>query len=520
VIAWSIGNEEVEQHTTRAGRIAATMVGVVRGLDPTRQITYACNMGNVFRGINPVVDVRGFNYFMDGIEPYHKEHPEQPIVGTETASAYYTRGEYASDAERGYISAYDRNKPGYGATAAEWVRLYMGRDYLAGGFAWTGFDYRGEPSPYRWPCISSHFGIVDTCGFPKDVFYYYRAWWTQQPVLHLLPHWNWAGREGEMIDVWCFTNFPRVQLLLNGKDMGTREIERFVHAEWKVPYEAGVLEAVGFRVGREAQRTRVATTGKPVRLALALEESHAPGGADDVRIVAVSALDDQGQPVPTASNDVALALDGPGRIIGVGNGDPSSHEADRFIPPMFSRPVPGWRFAKLESELDTAPPLAELDRLPFRAVDVASEASSLRQPNTSGIYWTRLPVEESELRFGALALSIGRIDDEGRVFVNGQPAGESHDWRASPRFDLGGRLHAGDNDVVVIVRNGDGRGGLGRGVTLSGCAEAPAPHRRLFNGLAQVIIRPQPGGSGLTLHAAAEGLAPATIELPPGPSPH
>ena len=146
------------------------------------------------------------------------------MVGTETASTVSTRGIYENDKAKGYVSAYDRNAPPWATTAEKWWTFYDARPFLAGGFAWTGFDYRGEPTPYGWPCISSHFGIMDVCGFPKDNYFYYQAWWGSKPVLHLFPHWNWSGREGELIDVRCFSNCDEVELLLNNKSLGGQKI--------------------------------------------------------------------------------------------------------------------------------------------------------------------------------------------------------------------------------------------------------------------------------------------------------
>jgi beta-galactosidase len=329
VILWSIGNEEPEQATPRGKRIAETMARTVRALDATRPVSYASNSG-AWAGINEVMDVRGFNYYMNEIDRYHKEHPGQPIIGSEIASTVSTRGEYVVDKERGYLSAYDRHKPAWGELAEEWMRFFSARPWLGGAFVWTGLDYRGEPTPYAWPCINSHFGILDTCGFPKDLAWYYKSWWTSAPVLHLLPHWNWAGREGQPIDVWAFTNAEEVRLSLNGRDLGVRKVERLGHAEWQVPYEAGRLEAVGYRAGREIARTTVETTGTPVRLVLAADRAEIAGDRRDVAIIRVASVDAQGREVPTSSNDIAFDITGPGRVIGVGNGDPSSHEADTF----------------------------------------------------------------------------------------------------------------------------------------------------------------------------------------------
>ncbi|HXF10729.1 MAG TPA: glycoside hydrolase family 2 TIM barrel-domain containing protein, partial [Desulfuromonadaceae bacterium] len=201
VFIWSIGNEEGYATTAVGGQVSETMQTVVHDLDPTRKVTYAANVGNVFEGVNRVIDVRGWNYFVGPeMDAYHQAHPFQPEIGTEVASAFYTRGIYARDNTRGYVSAYD--VIGGGSTAEVWWKYFADRPWASGSFVWTGFDYRGEPTPFQWPCISSHFGILDTCGFPKDAFYYYQSWWTDKTVLHLLPHWNWAGKENQDIDVW------------------------------------------------------------------------------------------------------------------------------------------------------------------------------------------------------------------------------------------------------------------------------------------------------------------------------
>ena len=336
VILWSIGNEEEDVQAAPLGRrVAETMVRTVKALDASRPVTYASNSG-AFAGTNETVDVRGFNYHMDTIDAYHKAHPAQPLFGSEIASTLTTRGEYARDDVRTYLPAYDKNKPAWGELAEEWMTFYAARPWLAGAFIWTGFDYRGEPTPFSWPCISSHFGILDTCGFAKDLFWYYKSWWTSEPVLHLLPHWNWAGREGKPIEVWAFTNVEEVRLSLNGKDLGVRKVSPNGHAEWQVPYAPGKLEAAGFKGGRKIARDVVETTGAAAKIVLAADRPAIAADGRDVRIVTVSAVDAAGRPVPTADADVSFEIEGPGRIIGVGNGNPSSREADVF--PEGARP--------------------------------------------------------------------------------------------------------------------------------------------------------------------------------------
>jgi beta-galactosidase len=338
VVIWSLGNEEREQGTHRGARIATAMKRLVRRLDPTRLVTIAMN-SSWGKGVSNVVDVQGFNYAGAGgnggrdtgknIDAFHQTFPNLPTVGSETASVTSTRGIYAKDKEKGYVSAYDVNFPGYTMSSEGWWRVFDERPFVAGGFAWTGFDYRGEPSPYGWPCVSSHFGIMDICGFPKDVYYYYQSWWGAKPVLHLFPHWNWHGKEGEEIDVWCFTNLDSVELFLNGTSLGTRAVEHNSHVEWKVKYEQGVLEARGSKNGQVVLTTKRETTGAPAKLVLRPDRQKIAGNGEDVSVIAVEVVDAQGRVMPIASNEVTFKVDGPGRLIGVGNGDPSCHESDK-----------------------------------------------------------------------------------------------------------------------------------------------------------------------------------------------
>jgi beta-galactosidase len=280
-------------------------------------------------GISTVVDVQGCNYNDGLIDAYHKAHPQQPMIGTETASTLATRGIYANDAPRGYMSAYDTEKPRWGNTAEEWWSFYDERDWLAGGFAWTGFDYRGETTPYKWPCISSHFGILDTCGFAKDTAYYYRTWWGSEPALHLLPHWNWAGKEGQEIEVWAYCNQDSVELFLNGASLGSQPVKKNGHLVWKVKYAPGTLEARAGKGGKVVLTERRETAGPAAKIVAVADRTKIAADGQDLAVINVTIVDAQGRPVPTADNKVTFAAAGPGRVIGVGNGDPSCHEPDR-----------------------------------------------------------------------------------------------------------------------------------------------------------------------------------------------
>ncbi len=329
VILWSLGNEEPIQGTDRGQRITSTMKRLVKSLDPTRPVTAAMN-GGWGKGVSNVVDVQGFNYLHNGgVDEFRAKFPDKPAIGSEEASAYSTRGVYENDKTKGWLSAYDVNKPDYGTTAEEWWNYYMARPFVAGAFAWTGFDYRGEPSPYDWPTVNSQFGFIDSCGFPKDTFYYYKAWWTEKPVLHVFPHWNWAGKEGQEISVWVHSNCDEVELSLNGKSLGKKPVPRLSHLEWKVKFEPGTLSAKGFRDGKAVAEDKVETTGAAAAIKLIPDRSKIDADGEDVSLVTVAVMDAQGRVIPTADNEVSFSLDGVGQIIGVGNGDPSSHEPDK-----------------------------------------------------------------------------------------------------------------------------------------------------------------------------------------------
>ena len=350
VFLWSLGNEETDLQGNKAKgaeaeraheaaiKIGTAMQNLAHQLDPTRLCTVAMN-GGIGEGFSKVIDVQGWNYTWAGDpDKYHAEHSDQPQLGTETASTRSTRGIYSNDMKRGYLSAYDVNTTHYlqengvksNLTAEGWWKFYSARPYMSGVFNWTGFDYRGEPTPFKWPCIASHFGCIDLCGFPKDDFYYYQSVWTDQPMVHLLPHWNWPGKEGKPIDVWCYSNCKEVELFLNGKSLGKKTMEPKGHLEWPVNYEAGTLNAKGFDAnGKLIAETKVETTGAPAAIQLAPDRTTISADGEDCSIVDVSVVDAQGRVVPTADNTVHFELSGPGKIIGIGNGDPSCHEADK-----------------------------------------------------------------------------------------------------------------------------------------------------------------------------------------------
>ncbi|HEY4111866.1 beta-galactosidase GalA [Puia sp.] len=330
IFMWSIGNEEWMIQTSNTGKlIAQHQILRQQELDPTRTCTYAANVGNVFHGVNEVIPVRGFNYNLGGLDGYRRDHPHQPIMGTEVASTVSTRGIYIKDTVNAYVPDYDSVAPPWASTAEYWWRIAADREWFMGGFAWTGFDYRGEPTPFRWPDINSHFGIMDMCGFPKTVYYYYQSWWTDKDVLHIAPNWNRSGKEeGKPMAVWVNSNADNVELFLNGKALGKKEMPRNGHLEWMVNYAPGKLEAVAYKKGRKIT-AMVETTGEPYRIVVTPSKNSLTADGEDAIVYNCSVVDKQGREVPDAQNILHFTMRGGGAIIGVGNGDPSSHEPDQ-----------------------------------------------------------------------------------------------------------------------------------------------------------------------------------------------
>jgi beta-galactosidase len=330
IILWSIGNEEwqlQEPMAEQGARIGEAMVRRCHELDPTRVVSAAVNGSNE-KGVSDALDIVGFNYGLERPDKYHAEHPKRPIYGSETSSAISTRGAYSTDPLRNLVNDYD-GVVTWGETAEEWWKFYGTREWEAGGFAWTGFDYRGEPTPYGWPSINSQFGIVDMCGFPKDTFYYYKAWWRTEPSLHVFPHWNFEGREGETIPVWVYSNLDEVELFVNGVSAGSQKVPHLGHVEWKVKYAAGAIEARGSKDGKVVLTEKRETTGITASIRLTADRTEINADGEDISIIKVEALDKEGRAVPTASNLIGFKITGDGALLGVGNGDPNCQESDK-----------------------------------------------------------------------------------------------------------------------------------------------------------------------------------------------
>lgn len=331
IVLWSIGNEErqlQDDEAEQGAKIGATMVRRCHELDPTRVVSAAVN-GDNGKGVSEAFDIIGFNYNLGIPDEFHKRNPRRPIYGSETSGYIGTRGVYITDPLRNTVNVSDTEAVPWGTNNETWWKFYAEREWEAGGFAWTGFDYRGEPTPYGWPSISSQFGIMDTCGFPKDVFYYFKAWWGKEPVLHLFPHWNFVGREGDEVPVRVYSNLDEVELFVNGQSQGSQKVPRLGHVEWKVRYEPGSIEARGSKDGKVVLVERRETTGPAASIRLTADRAEIDADGEDVAVLKVEALDKEGRSVPTAGYLIGFKVTGNGKLIGVGNGDPNCQESDK-----------------------------------------------------------------------------------------------------------------------------------------------------------------------------------------------
>ncbi len=352
IISWSIGNEIIEQYN-RVDSVGSErtkeLAGIVRNLDNTRPITAANNDTHPHNRLiqSGALDLIGYNYHHEQFESFHQDHPGQKFIGTETTSALATRGYYdmPSDSIRRWpiawdkpftegnpdntVSAYDHVSAPWGSTHEETWKLVKKHDYLSGMFIWTGFDYLGEPTPYGWPSRSSYFGVVDLAGFPKDSYYLYKSEWTTDTVLHIFPHWNWET--GKVVDVWAYFNHAdEVELFLNDQSLGVRKKENEdLHVQWRVPFMPGTLKAISRSAGSVISVKEIKTAGSPAQIILEADRTTIAADGNDLSFITVKIVDDQGNIVPYADNELTFSVSGEGFLAAHDNGDPTNHESFR-----------------------------------------------------------------------------------------------------------------------------------------------------------------------------------------------
>ena len=330
IILWSDGNEEWGiENTIQGTRIAAAMREYTRLLDPTRHSTIAnAGGGEMIKGL----DVVGFNYIMQNdVDNRKKDHPTWKIVGTEETTGCGTRGVYFNSPDQpGHMVAMNRDTTHHhieNVIERGW-QFYADRPWAAGLFYWTGFDYRGEPNPLSYPAHDSEFGILDYCGFWKDEAWYLKSWWTDEPTLHLFPHWNLQGHEGEEIELWAYSNCDEIELIVNGKKLGRQAMPKNGHLKWKATYQPGKVVAIGYKNGKRILTETLETTKPADKIIMTSDKQTITADGLDVAVVNIELKDAKGRFVPDACPMLTFRLEGNGRIIGAGNGDPSYLGAD------------------------------------------------------------------------------------------------------------------------------------------------------------------------------------------------
>lgn len=326
IILWSMCNEEGLQGKPEGAQIVAAMSNVVHRYDTTRPITSAMNGGGekIFlnHGIADAEQVIGVNYNYKSFDKIHQRHPDKPMFGSEDSNEKTTRGQYANDKAAGMSSCYNLSEK-------TWLSIET-RPYMAGIYVWTGFDYKGEPNPYGWPDVSNNTGLMDCCGFPKDKYYYFESCWSAKPMVHLMPDcWNASEWQGKKVRVMAFSNGQKVELLLNGKSLGTQDMPHEKHAEWEVPYAPGKLEAKSYVDGKVISTDHIETTGAAARLVINAGRTSLHADDEDAVVIGVLIVDAEGRVVGDADNRVTFQLDGKARVLGVGNGNPADHDPDR-----------------------------------------------------------------------------------------------------------------------------------------------------------------------------------------------
>ncbi len=348
VFMYSLYNEEPLQGTPEGRKVLARMQAELKRLDDTRPTLGGMNGGVMEEsGSASLMDVVGINYNIGIYDRFHEKYPQLCAIGSENVSALSVRGCYQTDDGKHVKSCYDEELVPWGRSVRETWRTVSERDFIAGEFVWTGFDYRGEPTPYRWPTVSSLFGLFDTCGFAKDAAYFAKACWDSKPMIHILPHWNW--KDGETVRVMTVTNCDEVELFVNGRSLGRKSSDVYEQNEWQVPFEAGVLSAVGYQNGAPAAKAEQKTAGAPKRLVLQPSRSWVNNDGMDAVTLNICAVDENGIAVPMAEHSVTVSCTG-GKVLGMGNGDPNSHEADCSSQrSLFA----GWCQAVLAPDTDT-----------------------------------------------------------------------------------------------------------------------------------------------------------------------
>jgi beta-galactosidase len=518
IISWSIGNEEWGIEGNQLGaKIATTLQAFTKSIDSTRVITAAIS-GGWQKGISNVIDVMGVNYVGQiNTDQHHAEFPNQPMWGTEEGTTRATRGIYFDDNDKQWIAAYDKKPYPNFLTIEDGWKHYAARDYLAGMFIWTGFDYRGEPTPYGFPSIGSYFGMLDQCGFAKDNVHYLKSWWTDKTTLHIFPHWNWPGKEGQEINVVAYSNCDAVELFVNKKSLGKKTVEKNGHLEWKVKYIPGTVEAVGYKNGKKTITDKVVTTGIPDQINLAADKNILYNNSRDIAMVTVEVLDKNGLHVPDADNEISFAIKGPGKIIGVGNGDPSSLEADKFLETIRVVPIENLKEKFIDNINITEGTAAIYDDKQWQKAFTDDRLKTFGEKVKAVLYRGSFTLPEITAA-DMITLFYKSLGKEQSIYINGKliaanilQAGKGNEYVIDAAL-----LRKGINSIAITATpllkaqswdNVNMDPGVFQIIT-----PAAAYKRKLFSGLAQVIVQVE-GEGEILLTATSAALKMGTLKL-------
>lgn len=488
LLMWSIGNEEhTVQNTEWGSRMTRSIKKTIEKLCHAPIITYGANNGGQYEGINSELTVRGINYIRISSkfhpDDYHAKHPRQALYSSEESSVLSTRGCYRNDLANGLVDAYGNNCTPWASTPMGYMKFCMSRSYFCGGFLWTAFDYRGEPSPFgrsiRNPM--GNFGLMDLCGFPKDIYYYYRAHWRAEPLLHLLPAWNF--KEGEPVRVAAFTNCEEVTLYLNGREISKKQVEPFGIPEWTVPFEAGELKAVGRRGAQELVTVR--RTSKTASLRITTED------CGEYVLANIDAIDEYGELSTADSSALSITCENVD-ILGVGNGDPTAKLREHY---------------SMEKQTQSLPSFVSTQKLPgYRPTEhapVREERNPLFEDEHRMI-WQHLPENKEEYVFTTefdisenySFVEFSGILGESRIFLDGREIGTTPAADAFIRkrpYRFAANVLPGHHQLTVKMVAGEGTHTVLENAMLVRYKNPQVVHP-LFHGRMLIILRKYKNG--------------------------
>ena len=507
VILWSLGNEEFSvQDLPVSKSLMQKMTRIAKRLDDTRPVTYSGNNGMNFEGANGASEVRGVNYIRndDGIggkwlDLYHKAHPDQPVIGTEESSYVLSRGGAKTDLGAGRLDSTGLVTMPWGSTPKGWVKYYEERPYLAGGFMWTGFDYRGEANPFITANVSSSFGTIDLTGMEKPPFYYYKAWWTNEVVLKITPHWNFE--EGETAEISIFTNLSEITLFVNGREIEKRRVQKFDAPIFHIPFEKGEITVTGEKDGKTyTDFIKTAKDEKELRVACVYPAKD----ETEIAIYEIAAFDENGVLCPLSDKEVRIHAQN-GKIIGVGNGDPASFENEQF--PESEKAV-FLRTFTCENALYTVPHKVK-NRLRPRHdfLEIETDANGFSDdtrrvarfrdtkngPVTRTYETTVSGVSDYEY------IEFERLGGDAAIYINGEfigtnvqpndriPVNHARPYRFPAHFKKG------DNKITAVIKTTESSDPAMSGSVKIGKTLAPNWKTSLHFGKARVFIKPKNG---------------------------